>query len=112
MAFSGAVVSSVTQGVKQFQGVFGEMWSVAMTMNPPSIAAGAEDSTSVTIQGLRLGDMVLGFSTTTDPTLDSVVNFWISGSNTLSIGISNLNGASALDIASATWKILIGRPNW
>jgi hypothetical protein len=43
-------------------------------------------------------------------TADAEVLAYVSAANTLVIRISNLNASSALDLASSTWKVVIGRP--
>ena len=110
MAFTTATVAKVEQGNKQYQGMFSEMWQVTLTVDPASIAAGAEDSATFTVPGLALGDMVIGASAGVNLTADAAVEVFVSAANTLTIAISNLNAASALDLASSTWKVVIGRP--
>lgn len=112
MAFTTATVRFVEQGDKQFQGAFQEMWAVSLTVDPSSIAAGAEDSSTFTIPGVVLGDAVIAFGAGVNLTVDADVNVYVSAANTLTIRISNLNSGSALDLASSTWKVLIGRPSW
>ena len=112
MPFTTATVRYVEQGKKQFQGIFGEMWVVSLNVDPSSIAAGAEDSSTFTIPGIALGDMVVGFSAGVNLTVDADPVVYVSAANTLTIRISNLNGAAALDLTTSTWKVLIGRPNW
>lgn len=110
MAFTTATVAAVKQGTEQFRGVFNEMWLATLTVDPASIAAGAEDTGTFTIPGLALGDMVLGVGPGVNLTADAEVLAYVSAANTLVIRISNLNAASALDLASSTWKVVIGRP--
>lgn len=112
MPFATATVRSVEQGEKQFQGVFGEMWTISLNVDPASIAAGAEDSSNFTVPGLALGDMVVGFSAGVNLTVDADPMVYVSAANTLTVRISNLNGGSALDLASSVWKVMVGRPNW
>lgn len=112
MAFTTATVRSVEQGNKQFQGAYGDMWAVTVTADPSSIAAGAEDIATFTVPNVVLGDMVIGYSLGVNQTVDCDANVWVSAANTVSVRISNLNSGAALDLASATWKILVGRPNW
>lgn len=112
MAFTTATVTKVEQGNKMFQGAFSEMWFCTLTVDPASIAAGAEDSSGFTIPGVALGDMVIGMAPGVDLTNDADVQGRISAANTLTIRISNLAATAALDIASSTWKVLIGRPAW
>jgi len=114
MAFTTATVASVEQGTKQLQGAFSEMWAVKLTVDPASIAAGAEDTATFTIPGVALGDMVLGVApgVSLTATGEIAVDSWISAANTLTIRLTNLHAASAADLGSSTWKVLIGRPSW
>lgn len=112
MPFTTATVASVQQGKMQLQGAFNEMWMVNLTVDPASIAAGAEDTGTFTVPNIALGDMVIGFAPGVNPTIDADIQVHVSAANTLVIRISNLNAASALDLASSTWKVLIGRPGW
>jgi len=110
MAFTTATVVSVKQGGEQFRGVFSEIWQATLTVDPASIAAGGEDTGTFTIPGLVLGDMVIGVGPGVNPTADAEVLAYVSAANTLTVRISNLNASSALDLASSTWKVVIGRP--
>lgn len=112
MAFTTATVTKVEQGSKQFQGAFTDQWVCNLTVDPASIAAAGEDIATFTIPGIALGDIVVGFSAGVDLTADADVNVYVSAANTLSIRISNLNASTALDLATSTWKVLIGRPSW
>lgn len=110
MPFTTATVVSSKQGREQFQGVFSEMWQLTLTVDPASIAAGAEDTGTFTVPGLALGDMVIGVGPGVNPTIDAEVLAFVSAANTLTIRISNLNASTALDLATSTWKVVIGRP--
>jgi hypothetical protein len=110
MAFTTATVASVKQGREQFGGVFNEMWQATLTVDPSSIAAGAEDTATFTIPGVALGDMVIGVGAGVNLTADGEVLAFVSAANTLTIRISNLNASTALDLATSTWKVVIGRP--
>ena len=114
MAFTTATVTRIERGNKQFQGAFNEMWAVTLTVNPDSISAVAEDAATFTIPGLALGDMVLGVAPGVSLTDSGEADYaaWVSSANTLSIRITNLHGSNAVDLASSTWKVLIGRPSW
>jgi len=109
MAFTAASVIAVERGEKQFQGMFEDMWNATLTVDPASIAAGAEDIATFTIPGIALGDMVVAWSAGVDLTIDGDVEIYVSAANTLSIRISNLNAAGALDLATSTWRVVIGR---
>lgn len=110
MPFTTATVASVKQGREQFQGVFSELWQLTLTVDPASIAAGAEDTGTFTVPGLALGDIVLGVGPGVDLTVNAEVLAYVSAANTLTIRISNLNASTALDLGSSTWKIVVGRP--
>jgi hypothetical protein len=112
MAFTTATVINVAQGTKQFVGAFSEMWLCNLTVDPASIAAAAEDTATFTIPGVALGDMVIGFAPGVSVTVDGDVAVYVSAANTITIRISNLNAAAGLDLATSTWKVLVGRPSW
>lgn len=112
MAFTTATVAKYERGAKQFQGVFTDAWTVSLTVDPASIAAGAEDSATFTIPGIALGDMVISYAAGVSLTVDASVSVYVSAANTLTISISNLNAVTALDLATSTWSVLIGRPSW
>lgn len=112
MAFTTATVTRIEQGSKQFQGAFTEQWLCNLTVDPASIAAAGEDIATFTIPNIALGDIVVGFSAGVDLTTNADVLAYVSAANTLSIRISNLHASSALDLATSTWKVLIGRPSW
>lgn len=112
MAFTTATVTNVAQGAKMFQGAFTELWLANLTVDPASIAAAGEDSSTFTIPNVVLGDVVIGLSCGVDQTINADVNAYVSSANTLTIRISNLHASSALDLATSTWKVIIGRPSW
>jgi hypothetical protein len=112
MAFTTSTVTRVEQGNKQLQGAFSEMWFVTATVDPSSVAAGAEDTGTLTVPGVALGDIVIGYAPGVNQTIDADFNVFVSAANTVTIRLSNLNAASALDLASSTWKIMVGRPIW
>jgi hypothetical protein len=112
MAFTTSTVTRVDQGNKQWQGIFTETWLVLATIDPASVAAGAEDTGTLTVPGVAVGDMVIGFAPAVNQTVDADFSVFVSAANTLTIRLSNLNAAAALDLASSTWHILVARPGW
>jgi hypothetical protein len=112
MAFTTSTVTRVEQGTRQTQGAFSEMWFVTATVDPSSVAAGAEDTGTLTVPGVAIGDMVIGYAPGVNQTVDADINVFVSAANTLTIRLSNLNAAAALDLASSTWKIKVVRPIW
>lgn len=113
MAFTTATVSMVERGSNQFQGAFSDQWKALLTVNPASIAAGAEDSATFKIPGVELGDMVL-VSPGVDlaATGELFMSAYISASNTLTIRLSNVHALSAADLESSSWHVWVGRPSW
>ena len=114
MAFTTAGTATAQRHRQQFGTLWSDMFQISITgANPASVAAGAEDTQTYTVTGLALGDVVLGVSLSVDQTVDGDISAYVSAANTLTIRISNLNGASGLDYAaSTTIKVLVGRPAW
>lgn len=112
MAFTTATVAKVERGAKQMQGAFSDMWMCKFTVDPASIAAGAEDIATFTVPGVALGDMIVSYAAGVDLTTNGAIHVYVSAANTVSIRISNLHASSALDLATSTWKVLVGRPSW
>lgn len=113
MAFTTATVASVNRGSQQMGGAFIDQWLCNLTVDPSSIAAGAEDTATFTIPGVAFGDMVMvspGVSLTATGEAD--FSAWVSAANTVTIRITNLHASSAVDLASSTWKLWVGRPSW
>lgn len=115
MAFTtaGTAAATITHR-QQFQGLFSTIYGITISgTNPANIAAGAEDTQTYTINGLALGDIILGVSMSVDQTVDCDLNVYVSAANTLTIRISNLNASTGLDFAAGTtFKVLVGRPSW
>lgn len=112
MAFTTSTVLTQTKGSQQFQDHFSEIWQVTATINPASVAAGAEDTGTLTVTDVALGDMILGYSPGVDLTVDAGVQVWVSAANTVTISLTNRHATIALDLATSTWKFLIGRPKF
>lgn len=112
MAFTTATLTRVEQGNKQFQGAFSDMWFATLVIDPASVAAAGEDISNVTVPGLIIGDMIVGYSAGVNQTVDADFNVYVSAANTLTFRISNLHASVALDLTTSTWKVLIGRPAW
>ena len=62
MAAATAVTSR--RGNDQFRGLFTDTWDVTCTLDAGSVNNGATDTDTVTVPGVALGDMVLGFGMT------------------------------------------------
>lgn len=71
------------------------------TYDPPSLADGAGDTTTVTVTGAALGDMATAsFSLATS---GITISAWVSATNTVSVRFQNESGG-VLDIGSGTLK--------
>lgn len=100
----------VERGTQQFQGTFNEMWEVTGTIDFGSASDGNSVSDTIAVPGVALGDMVLGVSLGVDAAL-GIVTAYVSAANTVRVVVSNLETA-ALDLASTTVKVFVGRPAW
>lgn len=105
MAAATAVVTN--QGLKQFGGMYSEMWGVKATLDAASAAAGAGATDTVTVPGVALGDHVISFGFGVSETNGSRRAF-VSAANTVTIAFTNNTGT--VDLASTTIKLVIGRP--
>lgn len=72
-----------------------------------SIAAGAVGSATVTVTGAEVGDAV-ALGPPSDLSSDAlVVGAFVSAANTVTIRIKNNHATLALDLASATWRVVV-----
>ena len=99
---------TVRQSNEQFRGIFNETWVVKATLNAGSLNDGAGETDDITVPGVALGDMVLGASLGVD-LVGLTVTGYVSAANTVKFRIQNESTAT-VDLASATLKIVIGRP--
>lgn len=107
MAAASAVV--ISQGNRQFQGAFSEMFFVSATLDAGSIADGAGATDTVAVPGVQLGDIVLGVSFGVD-LVDMTVSAYVQAANAVEIRVQNESGAGPVDLASTTIKLVIARP--
>jgi hypothetical protein len=105
-------MATVEQGVKQYPGVFKELWTVTETVDFGNAATGSGTfaSADVTVPGVALGDMLLGVSAGVD-TVDGVIWGAVTAANTVTLTLLN-NSGGAIDLASTTVKFVVGRPAW
>jgi hypothetical protein len=105
-------MATVEQGVKQFPGVFKELWTVTDTVDfgNAAVGSGTFASADVTVPGVALGDMVIGISAGVD-TVDTVIGGAVTAANVVTLTVLN-NSAGAVDLASTTVKFIVGRPAW
>lgn len=101
---------TVHQGTQQFQGLFSNFWRVKATIDFGSASDGNSVSDTITVPGVALGDVVMGVSLGVSQGLGNV-DAYVSAANTVTVMVSNLETA-ALDLASTTVKVIVGRPNY
>jgi len=95
---------------RQFQGAFSDTWTIKDTFNFGSIADGNEEVTAITVSGVALGDMVLGVAASVDVAdLDLTAN--VTATDEVTFQLNN-NTGGAIDLATAQYTGLVGRPNW
>ena len=105
MAAATAVVSR--RGNDQFRGLFSDTWEVQCTLDPGSVSAGATDTDTVTVPGVALGDVVIGFSHGVSEA-GLVKRAYVSAANTVTIVTYNPT-AGSVNLASTTVQLVIGR---
>lgn len=96
----------------QFGGLFSDMWLVSATLDPASTAAEGSQTDTITVPGVALGDIVLGFSLGVTINANLVVQAFVSAANTVTLMYTNNNVAAgaAIDVASSTVRLLVVRP--
>jgi hypothetical protein len=105
MANATAVVSK--RGREQFQGLFTDFWAVKATINADSLSTGTNDTDTVTVPGVALGDIVLNISMGVDVSGISITPY-ISAADVVSIRFQNESGTT-VDLASTTVRCVIAR---
>lgn len=96
----------------QFGGLFSNMWLVSATLDLASVAAEGSGTDTVTVPGVQLGDMVLGYSLGVTINSNLVIQAFVSAANTVTIMATNNNVAAgaAIDVASTTLRLVVARP--
>lgn len=113
-------VSKTEQGVKQFQGMFSEMWAVTGTVtDQDQIADDVSVAITLTVPGVALSDMVIGVSfgkSQGDADSQIVASAFVSAADTVILVFVNVDATSdAFDadvLNGGGFKMLIGRPAW
>lgn len=105
MAAASAVVSR--RGNDQFRGLFSDTWEVSCTLDAGAVGAGATDTDTVTVPGVALGDMVLGFSMGVSEA-GLVKRAYVSAANTVTIVTYNPT-AGSVNLAATTVTLAIAR---
>lgn len=94
----------------QFQDVFQNVitYTAALNLGNAAVGSGTFASADVTVPGATLGDLVL-VSLAVD-TVDTVVAAAVTAANTVTVTVLN-NTAGAVDLASATARIVVLQPS-
>ena len=106
MANATAVVSK--RGREQFQGLFTDFWAVKATINADSLSTGTNDTDTITVPGVGLGDIVLGVSLGVD-VAGMQVTAYVSAANTVTVVLNNIT-AGTVNLAETSIKLMVGRP--
>lgn len=106
-----ATAVTVTQGRRQFSGMFTELFLVSATLNAGNLIDAAGETDTVAVPGVALGDIVLGAACFGVDLAGITVTGYVSAANVVSLRIQNESGAT-VDLASATIKFFVGRPAW
>lgn len=105
--FSGPVKS--TAGFESASGAtITDFLSGTVSVNPPSIAGGAEADVSVTITGAAAGDVVVLQPPAALTAGLYIVGVAVTATNTVTLRLYNVTGG-AIDEAAATWNYRIFR---
>ena len=105
MAAASAITSR--RGNDQFRGLFTDTWDVTCTLDAGAVSAGATDTDTVTVPGVALGDMVIGFSHGVSEA-GLVKRAYVSAANTVTIVTYNPTGSS-VNLASTTLQLIVAR---
>lgn len=102
-----ATAVTARRGNDQFRGLFSDTWEVDCTLDAASVSAGATDTDTVTVPGVALGDMVIGFSHGVSEA-GLVKRAYVSAANTVTIVTYNPT-AGSVNLASTTLRMVIAR---
>ncbi len=105
MAAATAVTSR--RGTDQFRGLFSDTWSVTATLNASSLLDGAGETNTITVPGVKLGDIVMNISLGVDVSGISITPY-VSAADTVSIRFQN-ETTGTLDLASTTVRCVVVR---
>lgn len=101
---------SVNRGKQQFQGMFTEMWTAKGTVDFAEIADGDEAVDTIAVPGVALGDMVIAVSCSID-VADLNLTAAVTAANEVTVQLNN-NTGGAINLGSAVFRVVVGRPNF
>ena len=94
---------------EQFQGLFKEVYTTAVAVDPASAGAGAEVSGTITVTGAAVGDIVLIGPGVDLQTL--ILSASVISANTVEWVLMN-ETAGTVDLASSTWNVVVMSPDF
>lgn len=100
---------AVKRNRSQFQDLFSECFTYVGTLDVASLVDAAGATSTLTVPGVALGDMVLGISMGVS-TAGMTVTGNVTAADTVSIRFQN-ESAATVDLASTTIRVLVGRPS-
>lgn len=109
-----AAATSVTEvtGANFVADSYSKVFRVSGTLDAGNLidAAGETDTFTVTSGSVALGDHVISYGCSVDLAGVSVTAY-VSATGVVSVRLQNESG-STVDLASATWKFVVGRPSF
>ena len=97
----------VKEGREQFGGVFSKVWAAKGTINFAEVADGDEAVDTIAVPGVALGDVVMAVSASIDVE-DLTLVAAVTGTNEVTVQVLN-NTGGAINLASAVYKVIVGR---
>jgi len=94
-------------GREQFQGVFDKVYEVRAMINADSLTTGTNDTDTIAVPGVALGDMVIGCSLGVDAA-GMQGTAYVSAANVVTVVFNNIT-AGTVNLASAVYKVIVGR---
>lgn len=105
-----ATAISVTEGRKQFQGLFSEIYRLEFTIDPASMGSNAVDATAVACSGMDpQTDVVIGWTHYHAGVHGhEVVETFHTWTDELHVVLHNVSGGT-VDLPSTVYTVLVGR---
>ncbi len=96
-------------GRVSFSGLYDTVFTYTGTLDVASLADGVGASSTITVPGVALGDIVIGRSLSVSAA-GITVTADVTAADTVVVRFQNESGGT-LDLASATLRVVVGRPN-
>ena len=86
----------------------GRLLAGSKTHDWSDVGAAAEETTTVTVTGAALGDMVVGCSHSAAVTQGTpIFDAYVSAADTVTVSVTNTDGSDALNMASGTTRVIV-----